>query len=325
MTGAGAVRDARDEVSSVDDFHEPVMVDETLDLLLGGGAGLYLDGTVGGGGHARPLLERCDECRLLAVDRDPDALEAARETLAPYEDRVRFIQDRFDSAVRAPEARVERFAGALLDLGVSSHQIDEEARGFTFRRGALLEMRMGGADAGGPTAADILNEADRAELTRIFRDLGEESRAARLAGEVVRRREREAFRTSDDLVGALSAVLGRSPSARDKARIFQALRIAVNDELAALRQALPAIREQLRDGGVLVVIAYHSLEDRIVKQAFREWSRSCICPPKIPVCRCRGEALGKELTRGPLRPSEDEVARNPRSRSARLRAWRKAS
>ncbi|MDX1567830.1 MAG: 16S rRNA (cytosine(1402)-N(4))-methyltransferase RsmH [Longimicrobiales bacterium] len=328
--GVGTVMHARDEpagdeVISVTDFHEPVMVEETLDLLLGGGPGLYVDGTVGGGGHARVLLERCEECRLLAVDRDPDALEAARETLAPFEDRVLYVQARFDRALEEPAARIEPFAGALLDLGVSSHQIDEEDRGFTFRRGAPLEMRMGGEAAGGVTAADLLNEADHGELARIFRDLGEEPRAGRLAGEVVRRRKQEPLRTSDDLVAALASALDRSPSARDKARIFQALRIAVNDELTALRNALPEIRERLRPGGVLVVLAYHSLEDRIVKRAFREWSRDCVCPPKIPVCRCRGRALGKELTRGPLRPSDEEMARNPRSRSARLRAWRKAS
>ncbi|MFW6175413.1 MAG: 16S rRNA (cytosine(1402)-N(4))-methyltransferase RsmH, partial [Acidobacteriota bacterium] len=243
----------------------------------------------------------------------------------PFGDRILYVRERFDRVLDEPGARVEPFAGALLDLGVSSHQIDAEDRGFTFRRGAPLEMRMGGETGGGTTAADLLNQADHGELTRIFRDLGEEPRAGRLAGEVVRRRGRQPFRTSDDLVAALAAALDRSPSARDKARIFQAVRIAVNDELAALREALPVIRDRLRPGGALVVLAYHSLEDRIVKQAFREWSRSCVCPPKIPVCRCRGEALGKELTRGPLRPSDDEVARNPRSRSARLRAWRKAS
>lgn len=323
--GSGDGRAVPEEgvVSSGSDFHEAVMVDEVLDLLLRGGVGLYLDGTVGGGGHARALLERCAECSLLAVDRDPEALAAARERIAPYGSRARFLRARFDDALEGPGSAMEPLAGALLDLGVSSHQIDREERGFTFRRGAPLEMRMGGDAASGPTAADLLNEADRERLTRIFRELGEEARAGRLAAEIVRRREREPFRTSDQLVAALASALGRNPSNRDKARIFQALRIAVNDELSALREALPAIRDHLRPGGVLVVVAYHSLEDRIVKHAFREWSRSCVCPPRIPVCRCRGEALGEELIRGPLRPSEDEVARNPRSRSARLRAWRK--
>lgn len=304
-------------------FHEPVMGQEVLEYLAPRDGGFYLDGTAGGGGHTRLILEACDDCRVLAVDRDPEALEEARKALEDLRPRVRFLKARFDAAPLDPEVKDRGLDGALLDLGVSSHQIDRKQRGFTFGRGAPLGMRMEGDAGSGPTAADLLNEADRERLTRIFRELGEESRAGRLAAEVVRRREREPFRTSDDLVAALASALGRRPSARDKARIFQALRIAVNDELTALREALPALRDHLRPGGVLAVIAYHSLEDRIVKRAFREWSRSCVCPPRIPVCRCRGEALGKELTRGPLRPSEDEVARNPRSRSARLRAWRK--
>jgi 16S rRNA (cytosine1402-N4)-methyltransferase len=146
-----------------------------------------------------------------------------------------------------------------------------------------------------------------------------------LAREIVKRRATEPLRTSDDLVAALSVVLGRAPSARDKARIFQAVRIAVNEELEILERGLPAIRDVLKDGGVLVVIAYHSLEDRLVKNAFREWSRACICPPELPVCVCRGRPLGETLTHRPVRPDEDEVSRNPRARSARLRAWRRAA
>lgn len=306
-------------------FHEPVMVEETLDLLLRGGTGLFLDGTVGGGGHARALLERCRECRLLAVDRDPAASEAAGRMLEPYADRVRFVRARFDRALERAGVEDGTLAGVLLDLGVSSHQLDAAERGFTFRRGAPLDMRMGGEEGGGATAADLLNEADEERLAAVFRDLGEERRARKMAREAVRRRRSDPFRTSDDVVALLSAVLERRPGPRDKARIFQALRIAVNQELEALERALPAFREGLRPGGVLTVLAYHSLEDRIVKHAFREWSRSCVCPPDLPVCRCRGEALGEVLTRSPLRPDEDEVARNPRSRSARLRAWRKAS
>lgn len=306
-------------------FHEPAMVQESVDLLLRGGVGLYMDGTVGGGGHARALLGRCSGCRLVAVDRDPEALEAATRALEPHRDRVRFLRARFDRAVERAVVGEGELAGALLDLGVSSHQLDAAERGFTFRRGAPLDMRMEGEEAEGPSAADLLNGAREERLTRIFRDFGEEPRARRLAREVVRRRRREPFRTSDELVAALADALDRSPSPGEKARIFQALRIAVNDELTALEAALPEIRDALRPGGVVAVIAYHSLEDRIVKNAFREWSRSCVCPPRIPVCRCRGEPLGQTLTRGPLRPSEDELARNSRARSARLRAWGRAS
>jgi 16S rRNA (cytosine1402-N4)-methyltransferase len=297
-------------------------VDRVLDVLAPGGAGLWLDGTVGGGGHAAALLERCPACRLLAVDRDPDALAAARRALEPWAHRVRFLRARFDRAVEDLEIRDRGLDGALLDLGISSRQVDEDARGFTFRTGAPLDMRM---TPEGPTAAEVLNEATEEELGAIFREHGEERRWRALAREVVRRRSGTPFQTSDDLVAALTRVLGRSATQQDKARIFQALRIAVNDELEALERALPAIRDALNAGAVLAVIAYHSLEDRMVKNAFREWSRDCVCPPELPVCRCRGRALGETLTRRPLRPGDDEAVRNPRSRSAHLRAWRKAA
>ncbi|HSR40638.1 MAG TPA: 16S rRNA (cytosine(1402)-N(4))-methyltransferase RsmH [Longimicrobiales bacterium] len=306
-------------------FHEPVLAREVVDLLLRGGEGLFLDGTVGGGGHARALLDRCPGCRLVGVDRDADAVARAEEVLSEHGDRVRLLRCRFDDALERAGIGEGELAGALLDLGVSSHQIDRAGRGFTFAPDAPLDMRMGGGDEDRPSAADLLNEADEGRLVRIFRDWGEEPRARRLAREVLRRRERRPFRSSDDLVGALDATLGRASSKREKARIFQAVRIAVNEELEALERALPALRDALRPGGVLTVLAYHSLEDRIVKNAFRDWSRSCVCPPRIPVCRCRGEPLGRTLTPGPIRPDDEEAARNPRSRSARLRGWRKAS
>ena len=177
----------------------------------------------------------------------------------------------------------------------------------------------------GVDAARFLTEASESRLTEVFRDLGEEPRSRKLAREIAKRRGTRPLRTSDDLVAALAVTLGRAPSARDKARIFQAVRIAVNDELEVLERALPALMDVLKDGGVLVVIAYHSLEDRMVKNAFREWSRACVCPPELPVCVCRGRPLGETLTRHPVRPDEEEIARNPRARSARLRAWRRAA
>jgi 16S rRNA (cytosine1402-N4)-methyltransferase len=294
-----------------------------VELLAPRPGGLYLDGTVGGGGHSRMLLEECGDCRVLAVDRDPEALEEARAALAEFAGRVRFLACRFDQAPADPEARDRGLDGALLDLGVSSHQIDDDARGFAFRRGVALDMRM--SRGGGPDATSFLAEATEERLSSVFRDFGEEPRARRLAREVVKRRATEPLRTSDDLVAALAVSLGRSPSAQDKARIFQAVRIAVNEELEVLESGLPAIREVMKDGAVLVVIAYHSLEDRVVKNAFREWSQACACPPELPVCRCRGRALGETLTRKPLRPSDAAVTGNPRSRSARLRAWRRAA
>jgi 16S rRNA (cytosine1402-N4)-methyltransferase len=212
--------------------------------------------------------------------------------------------------------------GALLDLGVSSHQLDADDRGFAFRRGVVLDMRM---DADGPDAASLLNELDEQALARVFHEYGEEPRSRRMAREVVRRRTERPFRTSDDLVAVLGRVFGRAPSPRDMARVFQALRIAVNQELVVLRQALPRIRDHLRPRGVLAVISYHSLEDRIVKSAFRDWSLDCVCPPGLPVCVCDKEALGTPVHRKPARPSEGEVNENPRARSALLRAWRKAA
>ncbi|MEX2471445.1 MAG: 16S rRNA (cytosine(1402)-N(4))-methyltransferase RsmH [Gemmatimonadota bacterium] len=304
-------------------YHAPVLVEEVLDLLGPRDGALLLDGTVGGGGHTLAILNACPGCRVLAVDRDPEALDAARERLAGHRERVRFIRARFDDAVSDPEIRDRGLDGALLDLGVSSHQLDADDRGFAFRRGVALDMRMDPEMPG--DAAALLQEADETRLFEVFREYGEEPRAGRLAREVLKRRETEPFESSDQVVAAMSVAYGKSPSAQDKARIFQAIRIAVNDELEALERALPALRDVLVDGGVLVVIAYHSLEDRIVKHTFREWSRACICPPEIPICMCRGKALGETLTRKPVRPSESEVADNPRARSARLRAWRKAA
>jgi 16S rRNA (cytosine1402-N4)-methyltransferase len=296
---------------------------EVLDYLGPRAGGLYLDGTVGGGGHTRLILDACDDCRVLAVDRDPEALEEARNALADVRSRVRFLGVRFDDAPKDPEARDRGLDGALLDLGVSSHQLDADDRGFAFRRGVTLDMRMDGTS--GSDARRFLAEASEERLATVFREYGEEPRARRLAREVVKRRTTAPLETSDDLVAALSVSLGRSPSAKEKARIFQSVRIAVNEELEALEAGLPAIRDVMKGGAVLVVIAYHSLEDRAVKNAFREWSRSCICPPEMPQCTCRGRALGETLTRKVVRPSADEVESNPRARSARVRAWRRAA
>ena len=304
-------------------YHDPVLGAEALDLLDPRDGGLYLDGTVGGGGHTRMIVDRCPDCRVLAVDRDPEAIEEARARLSDVRGRVRFLATRFDRAPGDLEARDRGLDGALLDLGVSSHQLDEDRRGFAFRRGVALDMRMNTAE--GADARTFLAEASEERLTEVFREYGEEPRARRLAREIVKRRATADLESSDDLVAALAVSLGRAPSAREKARIFQAVRIAVNEELEALELGLPAIREVMNDGAVLVVIAYHSLEDRLVKNAFREWSKACVCQPELPVCRCRGKALGETLTRKVVRPSDAEVERNPRARSARLRAWRRAA
>ena len=302
-------------------YHAPVLAREVAELL--GPAGHVLDGTLGGGGHATALLER--GARVTGIDRDPDAIRAVSERLAPYlaSGQCDVYAVNYAALDTVPALAGARFDGILLDLGVSSHQLDDEARGFTFRPGATLDMRMGGDVAG--TAADLLNTATEGELAWIFREYGDERRAPRLAREVVRRRGNRAFVSSDDLVGAIRGALGPTTGPADFARLFQALRIAVNDELAALERALPDLRDRLRPGGLLCVIAYHSGEDRIAKHAFREWSSACICPPRQPVCTCRGHALGSLVNRRAIVASEEEVARNPRARSARLRAWRSAA
>jgi 16S rRNA (cytosine1402-N4)-methyltransferase len=297
-----------------------VLVREVCALLEG--CDTVLDGTLGGGGHAAALLAQGH--RVVGLDRDATALATARARLATHlaDGRFEAVQGNHDEIESIAALAGRTFDGILLDLGVSSRQVDDDARGFSFRPGVALDMRMDAA--GGATAADLLNESDDATLTRVFREFGDEPKARRLAREVVHRRERAPFATSDDLVGAIRAVLGPRSGAPDFARLFQAVRIAVNDELDGLARGLVALRERLAPGGVLAVIAYHSGEDRLVKHAFRAWSTACTCPPRQPLCTCGGVALGAVLTRKPVLASDAEVAANPRARSAHLRAWRKA-
>ncbi|MGH7574246.1 MAG: 16S rRNA (cytosine(1402)-N(4))-methyltransferase RsmH [Longimicrobiales bacterium] len=302
-------------------YHVPVMVREVVEVLEPERGGVYFDGTVGGGGHSEAVLVRGAESRVIAVDRDPEALAVAARRLERFGDRVRFARRTFADAAAAVD---EPLAGAMLDLGVSSHQLDEAGRGFSFRPGVRLDMRMS-VGAGEPDAAMLLNELTEVALADVFYRYGDERRSRRLAAEIVRRRRRRRFETSDDLVAALRAALGPRLDAQDKARLFQALRIAVNRELEDLERALPVLRDRLEPRGVLVVLAYHSAEDRLVKGSFRDWSRSCVCPPALPECRCRGRPLGETLTRRPGRAGAAEVEANPRARSARLRAWRKAA
>jgi 16S rRNA (cytosine1402-N4)-methyltransferase len=305
-------------------YHIPALVAPVIELLAS--APLVLDGTLGGGGHSAALLD-AGVRRVIGLDRDPDALAAASARLADAAASGRFAAYHGNYALLDAIAPLDglRFNGILLDLGLSSHQIDDAARGFSFREGAPLDMRMGGERDGVPSAAALLNDAPEMELAQIFREYGDEPRAMRLAREIVRRRSTRPFVTSDDLVGAIRGAFGPRAGAPEFARLFQAVRIAVNDELAGLARALPALRDRLAPGGILAVMAYHSGEDRLVKHAFREWSEACVCPPKHPMCTCGGDhALGTVITRRAIVASPDEVARNPRARSAKLRAWRKA-
>jgi 16S rRNA (cytosine1402-N4)-methyltransferase len=299
-------------------YHAPVLANEIVELFLG--SNRILDCTLGGGGHSAALL--ASGAYVTALDRDPDAIAAARARLERYEadGRFRVILGNFDEADRLlPQ---ETFDGILADLGVSSHQIDSESRGFSFREGVPLDMRM---EEHGATAADLLNTMDEDDLGHVFHDYGDEPKARRLAREIVRRRATRQFQTSDDLVRAIRATLGARSGPGDFARIFQAMRIAVNEELESLERALPLLRERLDAGGVMAVISYHSGEDRIVKNLFRDWSRDCVCPPRQLQCTCGGRALGKTVTRKALTATAEEMQTNPRARSARLRAWRKAA
>ncbi len=300
-------------------YHAPVLVEEILGLF--GGARRALDCTLGGGGHSAALLDAGMD--VTGIDRDPAAIAEASHRLRDEAaaGRFRTLRGNYaDADALLPPG--ETFDAILLDLGVSSHQIDDDARGFSFREGAPLGGAMdASAEAG--TAADFLNFAELAELTRAFKEFGDEPKGARLAREVLHRREHRPFAISDDFVGAIRAVLGPRSGPGDFARLFQAVRIAVNDELDGLARALPALRDRLAPQGVLAVIAYHSGEDRLAKLAFREWASSCVCPPKQPMCTCRGRPLGTLLTRKPITAADAEVARNVRARSAHLRAFRR--
>ncbi|MGA0920115.1 MAG: 16S rRNA (cytosine(1402)-N(4))-methyltransferase RsmH [Gemmatimonadaceae bacterium] len=301
-------------------WHDPVMVREVCEALRT--CPTVLDGTLGGGGHSAAL--RAAGHQVIGLDRDPAALAEARARLADLAEVGRFegVLGNHDAIDEVAALTGRRVDGILLDLGVSSHQIDDDARGFSFRPGVPLDMRMDPTQA--LTAADLLNTADAEALTTLFREAGDEPKARRLAQEIVRRRARAPFTVSDDLVGAIRAVLGPRSGPSEFARLFQAVRIGVNDELDGLRHALVSLRERLTSGGVLAVISYHSGEDRVVKHAFREWSTACSCPPLQPRCTCGGVALGTALTRKAMLATVEEIARNPRARSAKLRCWRRA-
>lgn len=301
-------------------WHAPVLVAEVCEALAG--CPRVLDGTLGGGGHAEALLQRGHH--VTGLDRDPQALDTARTRLASFvaDGRFEAVQGNHDAIDEVADLAGRRWDGILLDLGVSSRQLDDDARGFSFREGVALDMRMG-PDAE-LTAAEWLNSADEATLAATFRDAGDEPKARRLAREILHRRERRPFAVSDDLVGAIRAVLGSRSGPGEFARLFQAVRIAVNDELGGLARGLESLRERLEPGGVLAVIVYHSGEDRTVKHRFRDWATACSCPPRQPICTCGGVAAGTLLTRKPILASETETTANPRARSAHLRLFRRA-
>ncbi|MCG8589862.1 MAG: 16S rRNA (cytosine(1402)-N(4))-methyltransferase RsmH [Proteobacteria bacterium] len=305
--------------------HEPVLLVESLDQLALSPGAVVVDGTVGGGGHAAAILERTAPTgHLIGLDRDADALEAARTRLAPFAERAHLAQESFRDLARV--VRDLDFApvdGVLLDLGVSSHQLDRAARGFRFGAETAadtpLDMRMD--TSGGETAAELVARATVEQLEEWFRAYGELPGARRLARAIVAARDERPIATAANLVDVIErAGIGRGRRHHPATLVFQALRIAVNDELEALERGLEGAAQILRPGGRLVVIAYHSLEDRIVKHRLREGARSCTCPPAQPVCTCDTVPVWRVVTRRPVRPATDEERANPRARSARLRA-----
>ena len=309
-----------------DNFHHvPVLLEESAEYLHLKPGAIILDGTLGGGGHAEAILERIGpDGILVGLDLDQQALMASTSRLARFGDRIRTVQSSFrhlDTALG--KLGIEGVDGVLLDLGVSSYQLDAPDRGFRFGDAAAsstpLDMRMDPSQ--GVSAADLLQRASAEELQGWFQRYGELPGSRRLAKAITQRRVRQPLRTTADLLQVIEeAGVGGGRRHNPATLVFQALRIAVNDELGALEDGLGAAVSILRPGGRLVVISYHSLEDRIVKHSFRSAARGCICPPKQPICNCGRSPSLEVLTRRPLRPDTPETERNPRARSARLRA-----
>ena len=305
--------------------HVSVLLDECIEALNIQPDGIYVDGTLGGAGHSYHIAERLTTGRLIGIDRDPIALEAAGKRLEPFGDRVTLVHSNFCQMAKVlDDLGIAGVDGILLDLGVSSPQLDDGARGFSYMADAPLDMRMDSGDA--LTADTVVNTWSYEELKRILYDYGEERYAPAIAAAIVRRRETAPIRTTLELVDVIRSAM--PPAAlREKQhpakRTFQAIRIAVNDELGSVSRAMEAAIPRLNPGGRLAVITFHSLEDRIVKSAMANAAKGCVCPPEFPVCVCGRIPQVTVLTRKPIVSGEEELARNPRARSAKLRVCEK--
>lgn len=298
--------------------HVSVLLEETIESLDIKPDGIYIDGTAGGAGHSREIAKRLTTGKLIALDRDPDAVKTATERLSGYNATV--VQSNFaDMKQAAATLGIQKVDGILLDLGVSSYQLDNGDRGFSYKYDAPLDMRM---SQSGVTAADLVNTLSVDELTKIFRDYGEEKFAYKIANAIVRKCESEKIETTIQLADIIAACYPAA-ARRDgnpARKCFQALRIAVNDELGSLQRVLDDAFEMLNPDGVLSIITFHSLEDRIVKLKFKEYCTGCTCPPDIPICVCGKKPRGRLRFRKPVVATEEELAVNQRSRSAKLRA-----
>ncbi len=299
------------------------MLTECIDGLNIHPEGIYVDGTCGGAGHSLKIAEKLSTGKLCAFDQDPEAIEVIRERLAPYADNTVIIHNNFRNMQPALAALgIDGVDGVLLDLGVSSHQLDEAERGFSYRMDAPLDMRM---SKEGTSAKDLVNTLDAAELARILFEYGEEKFSRKIAAAILRAREVKPIETTGELTEIVTKAMPAA-SRREKhpcKRTFQALRIAVNEELDVLSEGIEAAFELLDPGGRLVILTFHSLEDRMVKQKFASYAQGCTCPPEFPVCVCGNKPRAKLVTRKPMLPSEEELAVNSRSKSAKLRILEK--
>ena len=305
--------------------HTSVLLQETIGQLEIKKDGIYMDGTLGGGGHAFEVAKRLDGGRLVGFDQDGEAVEAARRRLASFDDKVTVIQSNYCNAVNIlKEMGIGGVDGILLDLGVSSYQLDSLERGFSYKYDTALDMRMDRGQAF--SAKDIVNGYSEAELFRVIRDYGEEKFAKNIAKHIVAARKGKPVETTGELNeiirGAIPAKM-RQTGGHPSKRTFQALRIACNRELEVLQESLGEFIAFLNPGGRLCIITFHSLEDRIVKRAFREKENPCVCPPDFPACVCGRKAEGRVITRKPILPGEEELAENKRSKSAKLRVFEK--
>ena len=305
--------------------HVSVLLDECIEALNIKPDGIYVDGTLGGAGHSYHIAEKLTTGRLIGIDRDPVALAAAGKRLEPFGDRVTLVHSNFCRMAQVlEELEIPGVDGILLDLGVSSPQLDDGARGFSYMADAPLDMRMDSGDA--LTAHTVVNTWSQEELKRILYDYGEERYAPAIAAAIVRRRETAPIETTLELVDVIRSAMPAA-ALREKQhpakRSFQAIRIAVNDELNSVSKAMETMIPKLNPGGRLAVITFHSLEDRIVKSAMAAGAKGCICPPEFPVCVCGRKPQVKLLTRKPIVSGDEELDRNPRARSAKLRVCEK--
>lgn len=301
--------------------HRPVLYQETIQYLAPTSPRRYLDGTAGAGGHSEGILEASSPYgELLALDLDPQAVALTQKRLARFGNRAKVLHGSYlESATHLAEAGWDGVDGILMDLGVSSMQLDQAGRGFSFRQDAPLDMRFD--PTSGPTAADLVNTLDEVTLADIIWRYGEERFSRRIARQIVRARP---IYTTSELANLVRSAIGRTREKQDPAtRTFQALRIKVNEELQTVEQAIPGLLELLKPGGRLAVISFHSLEDRLVKQAFKRESVDCICPPEQPICTCGHKATIRILTPRPIVPGEEERQENPRARSSKLRVAEK--